>query len=173
MSNAPRAEVQAQMRAQSAPPKQNRTGHRLALRSHAIAATLIAVLSLTACGGGGSADGVTFDIGVVVGGQTLSGVLVTPGASQTITIIAGQSIELDASEPVVWTLEVGGSTVTGSGATVNYAGATITQTAVSDSRIAVDTSAAYPLVAPVPITFIATSTLDSALVATVNVLITN
>ena len=36
---------------------------------------------------------------------------------------------------MVWTLEVGGSTVTGSGTTVYYAGASITQTAVSDSRI--------------------------------------
>jgi len=57
--------------------------------------------------------------------------------------------------------------------TVSYAGATITETTVSDSRIVVDTAAAYPLAAAVPVTFIATSTLDSALVATVNVLITN
>ena len=146
---------------------------RLTLRSFALLASLTAGLILTACGGGGSADGVTFDIGVVVSGQTLNGVQVAPGSPQTLSIIAGQSIELDASEPVVWTLEIGGSTVTGSGTTVNYAGATITQTAVSDSRIVVQTSAAYPLPAPVPITFIATSTLDSALVATVNVLITN
>ncbi|MBW8833225.1 MAG: hypothetical protein JF606_28365 [Burkholderiales bacterium] len=169
MSQAPEAQAQAQ----SAAHKRNRNRRQVALRSYALIAALASTLSLTACGGGGSADVVTFDIGVAVGGQPLSGVQVTAGASQTISIIAGQSIELDASEPVAWTLEVGGSTVTGSGTTVYYAGATITQTAVSDSRIVVDTSAAFPLVAPVPITFIATSTLDSAQVATVNVLITN
>jgi hypothetical protein len=169
MSQAPEAQAQAQ----NAPRKRSHNGRQLALRPYALVAALAAVLSLTACGGGGSADGATFDLSVVVGGQTLSGVQVASGASQTLSIIAGRSIELDASEPVVWTLEVGGSTVTGGGTTVYYAGATITQTAVSDSRIVVDTSAASPLVAPVPITFIATSTLDSALVATVDVLITN
>jgi hypothetical protein len=95
------------------------------------------------------------------------------GSSQNIALRAGQSIELDASEPVVWTLNVGGSAVTGSGTTVSYAGVDVTQTVVSSSRIAVDTFAAYLLAAPVPVTFTATSTLDSALVATVDVLITN
>jgi hypothetical protein len=56
---------------------------------------------------------------------------------------------------------------------VSYAGVDVTQTVVSSSRIAVDTFAAYLLAAPVPVTFTATSTLDSALVATVDVLITN
>ena len=146
--------------------------HPFITRTCAIIAALAAALSLTACGGGGG-DDVTFDIGVVVGGQVVGGVRVVPGASQNISIVAGQSIELNASEPVVWTLEVGGSAVTGTGTTVYYAGVSITQTAVSDSRIVVDSAAAYPLAAPVPITLVATSTLDSALVATVNVLITN
>jgi hypothetical protein len=108
-----------------------------------------------------------------VGGQPLNGVQVASGASQTISIIAGQAIELDASEPVVWTLYVGGSAVTGSGSSVSYAGVTITQTEVSDSRIIVDTAAPYLLSAPVMIVFVATSTLDSAIVSTVNVSITN
>ena len=143
------------------------------LRSCTVIAALAAALSLTACGGGGDDVPVAFEIGVVVGGQAVSGAQVIPGSSQNVSIRAGQSIELDASEPVVWTLVVGGSTVTGSGTTVYYAGATITQTAVSDSRIVVDTDAAFPLSAAVPITLIATSTLDSTQVATVNVLITN
>ena len=114
-----------------------------------------------------------FDIGVVVAGQPVNGVQIVPGQSQSLSVSVGQSLELDASEPVVWTLEVGGSAVTGSGTTVYYAGVSITQTAVSSSRIVVDTSAAYPLAAPVPITLVATSTVDAAQVATVNVLITN
>ncbi len=153
--------------------KQNRSTHRFVQRSCAVVAALAVALSLTACGGGGNDSGVAFDVGVVVGGQALSGVQVVPGGSQNVSIAAGQSIELDASEPVVWTLMVGGTAVTGSGVTVYYAGASITQTAVSNSRIVVNTDAAYLLSAPVPITLIATSTWDSAQVATVNVLITN
>lgn len=153
-----------------ASPLANRS--RIALRCAAVAASLAALLSLTACGGGGD-TGVTFDIGVVVAGQPVSGVVVQPGGVQSITISAGQSIELDASESVVWTLEVGGSAVTGSNASVYYQGVTITETALSSSRIALDTSAAFFLSAPVPIRLTAISTFDSAQVATVDVLITN
>jgi len=99
--------------------------------------------------------------------------VIQPGGVQTITISAGQSIELDASESVVWTLEVGGSAVTGSGASVYYQGVTITETALSSSRIALDTSSAFLLPAPVRITLTAVSTFDSAEVATADVLITN
>jgi len=41
------------------------------------------------------------------------------------------------------------------------------------SRIAIDTFAAAPLADPIPLTLVATSTIDSAEVATVDVLITN
>lgn len=141
------------------------------LRRCALPASLAIAVGLTACGGG--SDGVPFNVDVVVSGQVVSPTPIVAGTSQNIALRAGQSIELDASEPVAWTLYVGGTAVTGSGTMVYYAGANITQTAVSASRIAVDTFAAFPLAAPVPVTFTATSTLDSALVATVNVLITN
>ena len=144
---------------------------RIALRCAVGAASLAALMSLSACGGGGD-SGVTFDIGVVVAGQPVSGVHIQPGAAQSITISAGQSIELDASESVVWTLEVGGSAVTGN-ASVYYQGVTITETALSPSRIALDTSSSFFLPSPVPITLSAVSTFDSALVATVTVWITN
>ena len=146
---------------------------RFTLRSGAVAAALAALLTLSACGGGGDSGGVTFDIGVVVAGQPVSGVVIVPGRTQNLTISAGQSLELDASEPVLWTLEVAGTAVTGSGTTVYYRGLSVTETALSSSRIVLDTSAAYLLAASVPITLTATSTFDSALVATVNVLITN
>jgi hypothetical protein len=145
---------------------------RITLRSSAVVASLVALLTLSGCGGGGDAGGVSFDIGVVVGGQPVH-VVVQPGGVQGISIAAGQSIEFDASEPVQWTLEVGGSAVTGSGTTVYYQGVSITQTALSSSRIALDTSAAFPLAIAVPIRLTAVSTFDSALVATINVLITN
>lgn len=145
---------------------------RVAFRCVTVAASLAALMSLSACGGGGD-SGVTFDIGVVVAGQPVSGVVIQPGGVQTITISAGQSIELDANESVVWTLEVGGSAVTGSNASVYYQGVTITETALSSSRIALDTSSSFFLPSPVPITLTAVSTFDSAQVATLNVLITN
>lgn len=145
---------------------------RMALGCVTVAASLAALLSLSACGGGGD-SGVTFDIGVVVAGHPVSGVVIQPGGVQTITISADQSIELNANESVVWTLEVGGSAVTGSNASVYYQGVTITETALSPSRIALDTSSAFFLPSPVPITLTAVSTFDSAQVATINVLITN
>jgi hypothetical protein len=49
----------------------------------------------------------------------------------------------------------------------------ITVTSLSPSRIALDTYAPYALVAPVPIRLTAVSSFDAALVATVEVLITN
>lgn len=149
-------------------PRQGR--RRLGARAGAAAAALAGLLLLSACGGGGD-GGVSFDIGVVVAGQPVAGVAVQPGMSQNITISAGQSIELDASEPVQWTLLVGGSAITGG--TVYYQGVTITETALSSSRIALDTAAAYTLAAPVSISLVAVSTVDAAQVATVNVLITN
>jgi hypothetical protein len=159
-----------QVQGEHASPLPSRS--RIALRCAAVAASLVALLSLSACGGGGD-NGVNFDVGIVVAGQPIGGVVAQPGGVQSITIVAGQSIELDASESVQWTLEVGGSAVTGNNATVYYQGVTITETALSSSRIALDTSAAFFLSAPVPITLTAISTFDSAQVATVNVWITN
>ena len=128
-------------------------------------------LTLAACGGGG-ADAVAFDVAVVVAGQPTGGTY-GPGNSPTIYVRVGQSIEIDASESVDWILYVGGTAVSGNGATVHYAGADVTLIAESPSRIALDTFAAFPLLDPIPITLVATSTFDSAIVATVNVLVTN
>jgi hypothetical protein len=136
-------------------------------------ASLMAALILSACGGGGDASSPgNFNIGVTVGGQLLSNTQVAPGGSLDLTIQAGQSVSLDAGEPAVWTLLVGGSAVSG-GVQVYYAGANITATTLSPSAVVVDTYAAYPLPASIPITLIATSTYDSVQVATVNLLITN
>lgn len=95
------------------------------------------------------------------------------GSSGTLYVRGGQYFELDANEPVVWTLYVGNTAVTGTGSSVQYAGAVVTLTAESDSRIAVDTYGTGPLGSPVALTLVATSTYDSTQVATVDVLITN
>ncbi len=137
------------------------------------AVSLTAALILSACGGGGDArlPG-NFNIGVTVGGQFVNTALVAPGGSLDLAIHAGQALSLDAGEPVVWTLLAGGSAVSG-GVQVYYAGTNITATTLTRSVVAVGTYAAYPLLTPVPITLIATSTYDSVQVATVHLLITN
>ena len=142
-----------------------------ALRSAGAVSLLALVLTLSACGGGGSDSG-AFDVTVAIAGQPTGGTY-GPGSSPTVYVRAGETIELDASESVYWTLYVAGTAVSGTGTTVHYAGADVTLTAESSSRIAVDTYAAYPLASSIPITLVATSTFDSATVATVNVLITN
>lgn len=128
-------------------------------------------LTLSGCGGGGSDSG-SFDVTVVVAGQP-SGGTYGPGSSPPVYVRAGRTIELDASEPVYWTLYVAGTAVSGTGTIVHYSGADVTLIAESSSRISVDTYAAFPLSSPIPITLVATSTFDAATVATVNVLITN
>ncbi len=134
---------------------------------------LTAALILGACGGGGDARSPgNFNIGVTVGGVSISNTPVPAGGSINLAIHAGESVSLDAGEPAVWTLFVGGSAVSGS-AQVYYAGANITATTLNPSAVAVNTYAPYPLQAAIPITLVATSTYDSAQVATVNVLITN
>lgn len=136
-------------------------------------APVTAALLLSACGGGGPEPTVgNFNIGVTVGGQQVSSNAVAPGGSIDLAIHAGQSLDLDAGEPAVWTLLVGGSAVSG-GAKVFYAGVDIRATTLSPSAVAVDTYARYPLQTAVPITLVATSTYDSVQVATVNLLITN
>lgn len=139
------------------------------LRQRAALVVLAAAAGLSACGGGEAF--VTLDVGIQVGGVVV-GAPVYSGSRRSITMYAGQSIQLDANEPVVWTLLVGGSSVVGS-VTVLYGGLSVTQTAVSSSRIIVDTSSRFGLPSPVWLTFIATSTIDSAQVATVDVLVTN
>jgi hypothetical protein len=136
-------------------------------------ASLTASLMLSACGGGGDVSlPADFNIGVTVGGQFVGQTPVAPGGSLDLAIHVGQSLILDAGEPVVWTLLVGGSAVSG-GAQVFFAGADITATTLNPSKVALDTSAAFPLRASIPITLVATSTFDSVQVATVNLLITN
>ena len=138
-----------------------------------VLAVVAAALTLGACGGGddfGSAG--NFNIGVTVGGQFVSRTPVSPGGSLNLAIRAGESIILDAGEPAVWTLLVGGSAISG-GAQVFFAGANITATTLNQSALAVDTRADFLLRAPVPIALVATSTFDSVQVVTVNLLITN
>lgn len=143
-------------------------------RVKVLAASLASALVLSACGGGGDerASG-DFTVGVVVGGQYLGATPVAPGGSVRVVVRAGQSLRVDAGEPVVWTLFIGGSAANADGVQVRYAGADIAATVLSSSTIQVDTYAAFFLANSVPFTLVATSTYDSAQVVTANVLLTN
>ena len=127
-----------------------------------------AALVLAACGGGG--DSVNLGLNAIVGGQPVTGVFV-PGNVGTVNMLAGQSIELDANEPVYWTFSIGSSPLFSNGTTVFYNGLAITQTALGPSRVVLDTAIVGPFLPPVVITFTAVSTIDAAEVATVNVVV--
>lgn len=142
-----------------------------------LTATLASVVALSGCGGG-TVDGTVyvntppFDIHVAVAGQPLTGVVISPGVRQTVYLQAGQYIDLDANEPVTWSLYVGGTLVSGAGTTVYYGDVAITLTSWSSSTISIDTALSYPLAAPLSITLVATSTYDLAQVATIDVILT-
>ena len=130
---------------------------------------LAAGLSLAGCGGGGddAPSARVFDVGAVVNGQR-SPTQFYPGQPGTISILVGQSIELDATEPVVWGFSVNGSPLFGSGTTVIYQGVSVTQSFLNPSRVVIDTALVGPAVLPIFITLSATSTFDAAQVAVVN-----
>jgi hypothetical protein len=139
-------------------------------RRPALALACALAIGLAACGGGADLYSDGFSVGVTIDGRT-SGGTVASGARQDVSIYAGQSVAFDASEPVEWTLYAGNAAIPADGSTVFYGGASVRATAVSSSRIVVDTAASGPLPQAVPITLIATSTFDAALVATINVYI--
>jgi hypothetical protein len=147
------------------PLTSNQCVKRWRLKARRWFAVLALALPLAGCGGGGD-SGVAFDIGVLVNGQPFPNQII-PGPATTVGIGVGQSVELDATEPVVWAFSIGNSPLFLSGTTVISNGVAIMQTDLSPSRVVVDTAVAGPLVLPLVITLTATSTIDSAQVATV------
>lgn len=138
------------------------------MRSATLALTAAMAIGLAGCGGGVELSSDGFSIAVTVDGRS-SGSPIGYGGRQDISIWAGESIAFNASEPVVWTLYVGGVAVPADGSTAFYSGASIRATAVSRSRIVIDTAAPAPLSRAVPFTLIARSTYDGAVIATINV----
>jgi hypothetical protein len=133
-----------------------------------LAASALALL-LAGCGGGGG-DTVTLGVNAIVAGQPVGAAFV-PGRVGTVDLTAGESIELDANEPVDWAFAVGGSPLFGNGTTVYYNGLAITETAVSPSRVVLQTAVTGTYLSPVTVTMSATSTIDAAEVATVNLVV--
>lgn len=127
------------------------------------------VALLAGCGGGGD-DSVDLNINAVVAGRPLPTVFV-PGTVGTIDILAGQSIQLDANEPVDWAFSVAGSPLFASGTSVFFNGLRATETAASPSRVVVDTAVAGPFLPPVVIRLDAVSTIDAAQVAVIDLVV--
>ena len=143
------------------------------LRALAAVVAIAGALLLTACGGGGDDSGTaSINIGVLVAGQPQRDLIVSQGGSTNLALFAGDSVILEAREPVTWTLFVGGAAV-GTGIEVSYAGLNLTATKLNAYTAALNTFAAFPLAGPVAVTMVATSPFDLALVARVNILITN
>ena len=90
------------------------------LRTLAAILSVAALTGLAGCGGGGD-SGVGFQVGMYVDGRA-SGDYLYAGDVQQVVMPAGSSIELDASEPVVWTLQVGNSYYEGFDTSVYYQG---------------------------------------------------
>ena len=141
-------------------------------RALAAVLAVAGALLLTACGGGGDNGAASINIGVAVAGQPQRDLIVGQGGSTSLALFAGDSVILEAREPVSWTLFVGGAAV-GTGVEVFYAGLNLTATRLDAYTAALNTFAAFPLARPVTVTMVATSTFDSALVARVDILITN
>lgn len=148
-------------------------GLRRLARTSAAVVTIAGALLLTACGGGGDdSGGASINIGVLVAGQAQPDLVIGQGGSTSLAIFSGDSVILEAREPVIWTLFVGGVAV-GTGVEVFYAGLFLTATRLDAFRVALDTFADFPLATPVGVTMVATSTFDSALVARVDILVTD
>ena len=141
-------------------------------RALAAVVAIAGALLLTACGGGDNSGAASVNIGVLVAGQPRSDLVVGQGGSTSLALFADDSVILEAREPVIWTLFVGGAAVA-TGVKVLYAGLNLTATRLDAFTVALDTFAAGPLAGPVGVTMVATSTFDSAPVARVDILITN
>lgn len=138
------------------------------------AAAVAGALALAGCGGGGSADvadasGTELRVDVAAGGTTFAPVL--QGQALDVSANVGQSIVLDANEPVVWRFSANGSPLFADGTTVDLGGVALTESQVSASQVVFDSSFYGPALVPVDVLLTATSTIDNAQVATIRLVL--
>lgn len=150
-------------------------------QNFSLACALVAGLLVTGCGGGVEVgfvvpvpdNGPDFDLVAMIDGQRLSGVDVFPGETQTISVVAGDSFELDSSGPVFWDLSAGNSSdvAASAGSTFVYQGAALNETSVGDSHLVLAVSSSAAAGSSVPITVTATSKFDQSQFATITLLV--
>lgn len=137
----------------------------------------VGVGALAGCGGGDIDDDLAVDdvfilsVFAQVNDQLVDGG-VPAGESETLVVSAGDSFELNTTEPVDWTVIVAGQAISGAGNTILYGGATIQETSRSADHWAAQTSAQDYLLAPVSLTLVAKSKIDFRQVVTIDVRIT-
>lgn len=149
----------------------------------AIPSAVLAGLILSGCGGGVDVGVVVpppanvpdFDVIALINGQRVSGVDVFPGESQTISVVAGDSFELDSSGPVYWDVSAGNSAPVAAqaGSTFIYGGAALSETAVGDSHLVLGTSSTAAPGSSIPIDITVTSQNDSSQVSRITLLVTD
>ncbi len=127
---------------------------------------------LAGCGGGGEIAvtvPVDLQVGVLAGAVTYAPVQ----HGQLLDVVAqvGQSIVLEASEPVVWSFSVNGSPLFTNGTTVDLGGISITQIQVTASRAELFSTFYGPALLPIEVLMTATSSIDAAEVVAVRLLL--
>ena len=145
----------------------------------AFAASAMA-LGLAGCGGGSVDVAVTpppaapaFDVGAQIDGVPIAHFDVLPGDAETVSVLAGDTFELDSDGAVVWDFSVGGSAdiPAQAGGALVYGDATVNETVVGDSRLLVSVDSSAPPGTAIPVTIYITSQDDPTQYGTVDLVI--
>jgi len=144
---------------------------------------VVFVLALAGCGGGADVEvvvpvvpaGPDFDVGAQINGAPIAHLDVLPGDTETISVVAGDALELDSSGPVYWDFSAGGSAdihaVTGGA--IQFEGAMLHETVVNSSQLVLSVTSDASPGSTVPITIYVTSQDDSRQYATIDLLVQN
>jgi hypothetical protein len=152
---------------------------------HAVRVAMAAAalsLGLAGCGGGSVDVGVTvpvspagpaFDVGAQINGVPIAHFDVLPGDAQTISLIAGDTFELDSDGPVYWDFSAGGSAEipAQAGGAFTYGDAIVEESVVNGSQLVVRTDSSAPPGTSIPVRVYITSQDDPSQYATLDLLI--
>lgn len=150
------------------PPADKQTATTASRTRILLAAVLGAALTLSACGGGGDVGVLAstgIDIGVTVAGSSYG--RAASGRLLHVSAAVGQTIALDANEPVEWSFSVNGSPLFVNGTTVDVGGVTIAQLQIDRSRVVLRSDFYGPALLPIDVVLVATSVFDHAQVSTI------
>jgi hypothetical protein len=150
-----------------------------AFRAALTAAAL--ALGLAGCGGGVDVGvtvpvgpaGPAFDVGAQINGVPLAHFDILPGDAQTVSVIAGDTFELDSDGPVYWDFSAGGSAgiAAQAGGAFTYGDAIVEESVVNGSQLVVHVDSSAPPGTSIPVTVHITSQDDPSQYATVDLLI--
>ena len=146
-------------------------------------ATLVLAFGLAGCGGGGSVDvGVSvppaapaFDVGAQIDGTPIAHFDVLPGDAQTVSVVAGDTFELDSDGPVYWDFSLGGGAgiPAQEGSALVYGDATVQEIVVNGSHLVLSVDSTAPPGTSIPVTIYITSQDDPTQYATIDLVISS